>query len=460
MFKNTAIITKLLVLTVAALIGSEMHELLSYVLKTEPPLWMDYAQMLLLVVVVVLAALLRKSEILLIKELEAQKEKIYQDEICDISEQLEDERRLLHEYKDAIDTSAIVSKTDRAGVITYVNNKFCEVTGYAKEELIGHTYRPIRHPDNDREFFKNMWITLLSKQTFYGKIKNIAKDGSTFYVEATINPVLNSDGDIEEFISIMFDVTKEVLLEKELQEKAAKEQEEIYKGELSKAKDSFLLVFTHELKTPLNAIINFSSFVKKKIEKEEIKDKEQLIELLAGIKKNGEDMLLSVTNMLDTAKLKNNKMAFAESVFDLGDLLVEIKRRILPPTGIKYKAHIEKYIYVKTDRLRMGQIISNIISNAAKYGNGQIFISLEHSEDEFLLSVEDDGVGIKNKEAIFQLFGEGEAEMTRSAKGTGIGLYYAKTLCDEFGFKLSFEDAKTLSGTRFCVSGKITNHEA
>ena len=77
-----------------------------------------------------------------------------------------------------------------------------------------------------------------------------------------------------------------------------------------------------------------------------------------------------------------------------------------------------------------------------------------------MLSVEDDGVGIKNKEAIFQLFGEGEAEMTRSAKGTGIGLYYAKTLCDEFGFKLSFEDAKTLSGTRFCISGKITNHEA
>lgn len=241
---------------------------------------------------------------------------------------------------------------------------------------------------------------------------------------------------------------------------AAKEQEESYKDELSRAKDSFLLVFTHELKTPLNAIINFASFVKKKIEKEDISDKEKLIELLASIKQNGEDMLLSVTNMLDTAKLRSNKMIFADSIFDLGELLLEIKHKILPPTGVKCKADIAKSVFIKTDRLRMGQIISNIISNAVKYGNGQIFISLQRSDDQFMLCVEDDGLGIKNKEAIFQLFGEGGADMTRSTKGTGIGLYYAKTLCDEFGLKLAFDDAKKLSGTRFCISGKITNHEA
>ncbi len=221
-----------------------------------------------------------------------------------------------------------------------------------------------------------------------------------------------------------------------------------------------MLVFTHELKTPLNAIINFASFVKKKIEKEDIPDKDKLVELLASVKQNGEDMLLSVTNMLDTAKLKSNKMVFADSIFDLGELLLEIKHKILPPTGVKCKADITKSVFIKTDRLRMGQIISNIISNAVKYGNGQIYISLQKDAEQFTLCIEDDGIGIKNKEAIFQLFGEGGADITRSAKGTGIGLYYAKTLCDEFGLKLAFDNGHKLSGTRFCITGNTTNYEA
>ncbi|HOI84420.1 MAG TPA: PAS domain S-box protein, partial [Campylobacterales bacterium] len=335
MFKKSTIITKLLILTVAALLGSEMQELLSYIAGVKQPVWLNYAQMLLLVAIVILAALLRKAEISLIKRFESEKERLYQDKIWDISEKLADEERLLREYKDAIDSSAIVSKADKTGIITYVNDKFCEVTGYHKYELIGQTYRPIRHPDNDREFFRKMWLILLSKKTYTGKIKNMSKNGNTFVVEATISPILNSNGEIEEFIAIMFDVTKEVLLEKKLRDRAAKEQEESYKDELSKAKDSFLLVFTHELKTPLNAIINFASFVKKKIEKEDIPDKDKLVELLASVKQNGEDMLLSVTNMLDTAKLKSNKMVFADSIFDLGELLLEIKHKILPPTGVK-----------------------------------------------------------------------------------------------------------------------------
>ncbi|MGE4398888.1 MAG: PAS domain S-box protein [Campylobacterales bacterium] len=460
MFKKSAIITKLLILTVAALLGSEMQELLSYIAGLKQPVWLNYTQMLLLVAIIILAALLRKAEISLIKQFESEKERLYQDKIWDISEKLADEERLLREYKDAIDSSAIVSKADKTGVITYVNDKFCEVTGYHKYELIGQTYRPIRHPDNDREFFRKMWLILLSKKTYAGKIKNMSKNGNTFVVEATISPILNSNGEIEEFIAIMFDVTKEVLLEKKLRDRAAKEQEESYKDELSKAKDSFLLVFTHELKTPLNAIINFASFVKKKIEKEDIQDKDKLVELLASVKQNGEDMLLSVTNMLDTAKLKSNKMVFADSIFDLGELLFEIKHKILPPTGVKCKADIAKSVFIKTDRLRMGQIISNIISNAVKYGNGQIYISLQKDDEQFMLCIEDDGVGIKNKDAIFQLFGEGGADITRSTKGTGIGLYYAKTLCDEFGLKLAFDNGQKLAGTRFCITGGTTNYEA
>ncbi len=241
MFKKSAIITKLLILTVAALLGSEMQELLSYIAGVKQPVWLNYAQMLLLVAIIILAAILRKAEISLIKRFESEIERLYQDKIWDISEKLADEERLLREYKDAIDSSAIVSKADKTGIITYVNDKFCEVTGYHKYELIGQTYRPIRHPDNDREFFRKMWLILLSKKTYTGKIKNMSKNGNTFVVEATISPILNSNGEIEEFIAIMFDVTKEVLLEKNYAIGLRKSKKSLTKMSFQKQKIHFCL---------------------------------------------------------------------------------------------------------------------------------------------------------------------------------------------------------------------------
>lgn len=101
------------------------------------------------------------------------------------------------------------------------------------------------------------------KKTWKGKIKNRKKDGSILIVEATITPILDTDDEIKEFMAIMFDITKEYMLEEELRANEMKKQQKEYKEALTKTKESFLLVFTHELKTPLNAIINFSSFVKK-----------------------------------------------------------------------------------------------------------------------------------------------------------------------------------------------------
>ncbi len=457
--KKTAIITNLLIVAIAVVLASQIYALMAHILQIEHGLGLIHFQIATIGVMLALAMMLRKTEIALFKELEAKKEQFYKTEIHTISKKLADEEKLLKEYKEAIDKSAIVSKTDKNGIITYVNKKFCEVTGYSEDELIGQTHRLIRHPDNDREIFHKMWLTILSKKTYSGQIRNINKNGDTFFVRATITPILNSDNEIEEFIAIMFDITKEVLLEKSLMEKVAKEQEESYKEELNRAKESFLLVFTHELKTPLNAIINFSSFVKKRIEKENIEDKERLLELLSSIKQNGEDMLFSITNMLDTAKLTNKKMVFANSVFELGTLLADVKQKILPPSDIKCEISIEENIFIKSDRLRVEQIISNIISNAIKYGNGEIAIELRKIEEQFVLCVEDNGVGVRNKESLFELFASSGADTTRVSKGTGIGLYFAKMLCDEFGFKLTLNDPKKLSGARFCISGPTVRRE-
>ena len=111
-------------------------------------------------------------------------------------------------YKKAIDESSIVSKTDKKGFITFVNNKFCETSGYEKNELIGKNHSIIRHPSMSKEFFAQMWETILDKKIFKGVIANKRKDGSIYYVDTTIIPILDENKDIVEFISIRHNITK------------------------------------------------------------------------------------------------------------------------------------------------------------------------------------------------------------------------------------------------------------
>lgn len=114
---------------------------------------------------------------------------------------------VLEEYKKAIDESSIVSKTDPYGIITYVNSKFCETSGYTEDELIGKNHNIIRNPINSKSFFEDMWKTLKNKKTFKGIISNKRKDGTIYYVDSTIVPILDYQGNIIEYIGIRHDIT-------------------------------------------------------------------------------------------------------------------------------------------------------------------------------------------------------------------------------------------------------------
>ena len=126
---------------------------------------------------------------------------------------------LLNEYKKVVDTTSIVSKANKKGVITFVNDKFCEISGYSREELIGSQHSIIRHPSMKKEVFEELWKTILDKKIFKGVIVNRAKDGSAYYVDTTIVPVLNDRNEIIEFIAIRHDITKiyeqEVLIQEQ-----------------------------------------------------------------------------------------------------------------------------------------------------------------------------------------------------------------------------------------------------
>jgi diguanylate cyclase (GGDEF)-like protein/PAS domain S-box-containing protein len=120
----------------------------------------------------------------------------------------DDHSNLLNEYKKAVDLSNIVSKTNPKGIITYVNDKFCEVSGYRREELIGKPHNVVRHPTMPSQIYKELWDTIKAKKTWNGLITNIQKDGKSYTVYSTIVPILDIDGDVVEYIAIRHDVTE------------------------------------------------------------------------------------------------------------------------------------------------------------------------------------------------------------------------------------------------------------
>ncbi len=122
----------------------------------------------------------------------------------------------LKQYQDAIDASNIVSKTDINGTITFVNDEFCNISKYTRDELLGQPHNIVRHPDVSPKVFENLWSTILSKKVYKGIVKNRAKDGSTFYLNATIIPILDESGDIEEFVALRYDITEVISLNERL----------------------------------------------------------------------------------------------------------------------------------------------------------------------------------------------------------------------------------------------------
>ena len=125
--------------------------------------------------------------------------------------------RLLKEYKNAVDRSSIVSKTNTKGQITYVNDKFCSISGYSRDELLGQPHNIVRSQFVSKAVFKTMWNTILSKNPWSGVVKNKKKNGDFYTVEVTINPILNHNNEIEEFIAIRNDITDVIKLNEDIE---------------------------------------------------------------------------------------------------------------------------------------------------------------------------------------------------------------------------------------------------
>lgn len=110
-------------------------------------------------------------------------------------------------YKDILDEENLISETDLDGNIIYINDYFVEVSGYTREELLGKNHNILNHPDVSPKLFEDLWSTIRRKETWRGKLKNKAKDGSVYYMKCTIFPILDHDQNIEKFVSSRFLIT-------------------------------------------------------------------------------------------------------------------------------------------------------------------------------------------------------------------------------------------------------------
>ncbi len=129
-------------------------------------------------------------------------------------------QQLLNQYKDAVDESAIVSKTNIKGIITYVNKEFCNISGYTEDELMGKNHNIVRHPDMPSSAFKDLWHTIKElKQTWKGTVQNKKKDGSSYWVKAIIKPIIDINGEIIEYIGIRTDITEQEQVKKYFEHK-------------------------------------------------------------------------------------------------------------------------------------------------------------------------------------------------------------------------------------------------
>ena len=329
----------------------------------------------------------------------------------------------LADIKFALDQSTIVAITDQRGMINYVNDEFCRISKYSRDELLGQDHRIINSGYHPKEFIRDLWTTIASGQVWKGELRNRAKDGSIYWVDTTIVPFLNADGKPYQYVAIRHDITQLKLAEEEILRQAAELQRAAqlsFIGELAAG-------LAHEVKNPLAGIQGAVDIL---IRRRDANDPEH--EALEGVRHQVERIDSTVRALLDRARprsLKPNRT----SLTGLTQRAVNLARAQLTGRGLTNRVEIEfdpplDDIVLSADAASLEDAVLNLIINAieALEDEGQVAVRIrrfenvtaEESTDEAVIEVSDNGRGISEEdlERIFNPF------FTTTQGGTGLGL--------------------------------------
>ncbi len=335
-----------------------------------------------------------------------------------------------------VNKHSIVAITDIKGTITHANDKFCDISGYSKEELIGSNHRQLKSGRHDTEFFAEIFRTITKGKTWQGEICNYSKSGREYWVDTTISPILKSNGKIKYYIAIRTDITPIKSAEESLI--LAKRSAE----ETAKIKSEFLANMSHEIRTPMNGVLGMLNVLKST----ELNDNQQ--KKLAMAHDSAQSLLYVINEVLDFSKVESGNLELESVDFNLKVLIGDIAdsyglrleeknlELIIDSTGIDNPM-------VTGDPGRIRQIINNLLGNAFKFtSDGEIIITakLVNETDDteqlrLICSVRDTGVGIPPNvlPKLFTPFTQADSSTTRKFGGTGLGLSITKKLCNVMG---------------------------
>jgi two-component system sensor histidine kinase/response regulator len=347
----------------------------------------------------------------------------------------------LEDLKFALDQHAIVARTDERGIITFVNDKFCSVSQYSREELVGKDHRITNSKNHSKDFIAGLWTTIQSGHVWKGEIKNRAKDGSFYWVDSTIVPFCDVFGKPKQFIVIRMDITGLKRIEEEL--RSAKEAAE----GASRAKSEFLANMSHEIRTPMNGIIGMTELALDTTLTVEQR------EYLGMVKTSAASLLTLINDILDFSKIEAGKLDIDVADFPLRQSVGETLKTLgfrAHQKGLELAWRVAQDVpdYLTGDIGRMRQVLVNLVGNSVKFTeHGEVVVEIERepesTEESAILHfrVRDTGIGIaKEKQGmVFGAFTQADSSTTRKYGGTGLGLAITTRLVELMGGKIWLE---------------------
>ncbi|MFO7868428.1 MAG: PAS domain S-box protein [Bacteroidales bacterium] len=357
--------------------------------------------------------------------------------VHDITEKKQAENQILLQSHALEQSPVSIIITDNNGKIEYVNKKFCSISGYCLEEVIGKTPAILRSNSQNDEFYTSLWNRILSGKDWEGEFQNKKKDGSLYWEKAIISPITNKQGNISHFIAIKEDITEKKNLINELT--IAKEKAE----ENDKLKSAFLANMSHEIRTPMNGIVGFSEFLKDPNLNFDMRKKYAHI-----IIESSKQLLHIVNDILDISRIESKTLNISHETCSMNDLCNEIYDFFAPSTqkkNIDFKLHTElpnNKAFINTDKSRIKQILTNLLSNAVKFtDSGYIIFGYTITENNLQFYVKDSGIGIseKDQQIIFKSFHQVRHSSEKEYGGTGLGLAISQEIATLMGGSLTVE---------------------
>lgn len=344
----------------------------------------------------------------------------------------------LQDQKFALDQSAIVAQTDARGLITMVNDKFCEISGYSRAELVGHDHRVVNSGHHPKSFFQALWKTIRSGQVWRGEVCNRKKNGELYWVMTTITPFLDESGKPYQYLAIRQDVTEL----KNAQRTIFEQESQLVNASRLSAIGEMAAAITHEINNPLGVILGRAEMIQTLSAKGAL-DQEKLARLIETILVTGKRIEKIVRSMKSLSHHGSESEPFLlchvrEFVTDA----LELCTQRFHNHGIKLIApKIDDKLTIECRNHEIVQVLVNLLNNAfdATQTLEERWVELSVVDEGAMVcfSVMDSGAGI-SPEIQAKLF-EPFFSTKRVQYGTGLGLSISKNVVAKHGGELHLD---------------------